>query len=123
MTVRTRLAPSPTGDPHVGTAYQRCSESCGPLRIAGASYSGSRTPTGRGPRPRHETAIMDCLRWLGLDWDEGPDVGGPAGLTGRARGCTSTGATWTCCWRWATLPLLLHQGEAGDGQTGTGGPG
>ena len=44
-----------------------------------ASCSGSRIPTGNAPRERFETDILDALRWLGLQWDEGPDVGGPHG--------------------------------------------
>jgi len=77
--VRVRIAPSPTGDPHVGTAY-----------IALFNYVFARKHAGRfilriedTDRSRStgesEQAILRALRWLGLSWDEGPDVGGPHG--------------------------------------------
>jgi glutamyl-tRNA synthetase len=79
MTVRTRVAPSPTGDPHVGTAYialfnyafakQHHGEFI--LRIEDTDQSRS--------TPESEQAILDSLNWLGLQWDEGPDVGGNHG--------------------------------------------
>jgi len=78
-TVRVRIAPSPTGPPHVGTAY-----------IALFNYAFARHEGGRfilriedTDRARSsaesERAIIEALRWVGLDWDEGPDVGGPCG--------------------------------------------
>jgi glutamyl-tRNA synthetase len=79
MTVRTRVAPSPTGDPHVGTAYVAL------FNLAFARQHGGQfllriedTDQVRST-PESEQAILDSLRWLGLDWDEGPDVGGPHG--------------------------------------------
>ena len=79
MTVRTRVAPSPTGDPHVGTAYialfnyvfakQQGGEFI--LRIEDTDQARSSKAS--------EQAIYDSLRWLGLDWSEGPDVGGEKG--------------------------------------------
>lgn len=79
MTVRTRIAPSPTGDPHVGTAYIALFNLCYAkkhggkfiLRIEDTDQSRSTSDS--------EQAIFDSLRWLGLDWDEGPDVGGEYG--------------------------------------------
>ncbi len=79
MTVRTRIAPSPTGDPHVGTAYvalfnmvfARSQGGQFLLRIEDTDQSRS--------TPESEQAILDALRWLGLDWDEGPDNGGDKG--------------------------------------------
>ena len=77
--VRTRIAPSPTGDPHVGTAYVAlfnyalAHQNGGQfvLRIEDTDQKRSSTEA--------EGMIYDALRWLGLDWDEGPDVGGPHG--------------------------------------------
>ncbi len=79
MTTRVRIAPSPTGDPHVGTAYigllnyifarQRAGEFV--LRIEDTDRTRFVSTS--------ETMIFDSLRWLGLDWNEGPDVGGPHG--------------------------------------------
>jgi glutamyl-tRNA synthetase len=75
--VRVRVAPSPTGDPHVGTAYQAL------YNYAFAKSRGGKfilriedTDQARSTR-ESEAAILDSLRWLGLPWDEGPDVGGP----------------------------------------------
>src|ERR1700743_684954 len=77
--IRVRIAPSPTGDPHVGTAY------IGLLNFIYARQRGGKSvlrieDTDR-PRfvPPSEAMIFDSLRWLGLTWDEGPDVGGPHG--------------------------------------------
>jgi glutamyl-tRNA synthetase len=77
--VRTRIAPSPTGDPHVGTAYVAL------FNYAWAKKNGGRfilriedTDRERSQRTA-ERMIFESLRWLGLDWDEGPDVGGPHG--------------------------------------------
>jgi glutamyl-tRNA synthetase len=75
--VRVRIAPSPTGDPHVGTAY-----------IALFNYAFARKEGGKfvlriedtdqaRARADSEQMIFAALRWLGLSWDEGPDVGGP----------------------------------------------
>ena len=77
--VRTRIAPSPTGDPHVGTAYVAL------FNYAFARQNGGRfilriedTDRGRSTL-ESEAMILDALSWLGLEWDEGPDVGGPHG--------------------------------------------
>lgn len=79
MTVRTRIAPSPTGDPHVGTAYMALfnwvfARSQGGefiLRIEDTDVARS--------TPESEQMILDSLKWLSIDWDEGPDVGGQHG--------------------------------------------
>ncbi len=75
--VRVRVAPSPTGDPHVGTAYQAI------FNYAFARGRGGKfilriedTDQARST-PESERAILESLRWLGVPWDEGPDVGGP----------------------------------------------
>jgi glutamyl-tRNA synthetase len=77
--VRVRVAPSPTGDPHVGTAY-----------IGLINYLYAKQRNGKfvlriedTDRARFvatsEQMIFDALHWLGITWDEGPDVGGPYG--------------------------------------------
>jgi glutamyl-tRNA synthetase len=74
----TRFAPSPTGSLHLGNA-----------RTALFSYLWARKTGGRfilriedtdaeRSQSRYQDELMAQLRWLGLDWDEGPDVGGPA---------------------------------------------
>jgi glutamyl-tRNA synthetase len=77
MTVRTRFAPAPSGSIHVGNA-----------RTALFSWLTARHDGGRfvlrvedtdASRVTEEAVhgLMESLRWLGIDWDEGPDVGGP----------------------------------------------
>jgi len=79
MTVRTRIAPSPTGDPHVGTAYIALFNLCF-ARAHGGEFVLRIEDTDRArSTPESEQAILDALRWLGLDWDEGPDAGGDYG--------------------------------------------
>jgi glutamyl-tRNA synthetase len=79
MTVRTRIAPSPTGDPHVGTAYIALFNLCF-ARQHGGQFILRIEDTDQVRSTREsETAILESLRWLGLRWDEGPDVGGPKG--------------------------------------------
>ena len=76
---RVRIAPSPTGDPHVGTAY------IGLLNFLFARQRGGQfvlriEDTDRTRFvPTSEQMIFEALRWVGLTWDEGPDVGGPYG--------------------------------------------
>lgn len=78
-TIRTRVAPSPTGDPHVGTAYIAL------FNRAFAHQHGGQfilrvedTDQTRSTR-ESEQYILESLRWLGLNWDEGPDCGGEHG--------------------------------------------
>ncbi|MCL2497958.1 MAG: glutamate--tRNA ligase [Symbiobacteriaceae bacterium] len=78
--VRVRIAPSPTGNCHVGTA-----------RTALYNYLFAKQHNGsfilrvddtdiRRNTPESEQGVFDGLKWIGLTWDEGPDVGGPCGL-------------------------------------------
>ncbi len=77
--VRTRVAPSPTGDPHVGTAYIALMNYCFTKKHGGQTILRIEdTDQARSTRAS-EDMILKSLRWLGLDWDEGPDVGGPHG--------------------------------------------
>ena len=77
--IRVRIAPSPTGDPHVGTAY------IGLLNYLYAKQRGGQFVLRIEDTDRarfvatSEQEIFDSLHWLGLAWDEGPDVGGPYG--------------------------------------------
>jgi glutamyl-tRNA synthetase len=77
--VRTRIAPSPTGDPHVGTAYQALFNYAFARRHGGAFILRIEDTDRARSTPESERAILESLRWLGLPWDEGPDVGGPHG--------------------------------------------
>lgn len=77
--VRTRIAPSPTGSPHIGTAYIALHN------LAFARHHGGQfilriedTDQARSTQAS-EDQILSGLKWMGLDWDEGPDCGGPHG--------------------------------------------
>ena len=77
--VRVRYAPSPTGEPHIGNIrsalfnwlFARSSGGTFIVRIEDTDQN--RLVEGA------QEAILDGLRWLGLDWDEGPEVDGPYG--------------------------------------------
>ncbi|MBY5927107.1 MULTISPECIES: glutamate--tRNA ligase [unclassified Halomonas] len=79
MIVRTRIAPSPTGDPHVGTAYIALFNLCFARQHGGEFILRIEDTDRVRSTAESEQMILDSLRWLGLDWDEGPDVGGPHG--------------------------------------------
>lgn len=75
--VRVRIAPSPTGDPHVGTAYMALFNLIF-ARSQGGKFILRIEDTDRArSRPEYEENIYRALRWCGLQWDEGPDIGGP----------------------------------------------
>ena len=77
--IRLRIAPSPTGDPHVGLAYVTlfnyvfCKQNQGKLVLRIEDTDRERA------KPSSEARIISRLKWLGLQWDEGPDIGGPYG--------------------------------------------
>ena len=79
MTVRTRIAPSPTGDPHVGTAYIALFNLCFARAHGGQFILRIEDTDQARSTAASEQAILDSLRWLGLEWDEGPDIGGACG--------------------------------------------
>jgi glutamyl-tRNA synthetase len=77
--VRVRFCPSPTGIPHVGLIRTAL------FNWAYARHTGGRfvfriedTDPGRDSEESY-LALLDALRWLGLNWDEGPEIGGPYG--------------------------------------------
>jgi len=77
--VRTRMAPSPTGLLHIGSArtalfnylFAKRHEGAFVLRIEDTDIERS--------KPEYETDIIEGLKWLGIKWDEGPDIGGKYG--------------------------------------------
>jgi glutamyl-tRNA synthetase len=77
--VRVRIAPSPTGDPHLGTAYQAVFNYAYAQGRSGVFVLRIEDTDRARSTPESEQAILESLRWLGLGWDEGPDVGGPHG--------------------------------------------
>jgi glutamyl-tRNA synthetase len=77
QTIRTRIAPSPTGDPHVGTAYIALFNLCFARQHKGQFILRIEDTDQARSTAESERDILNSLRWLGLEWDEGPDVGGP----------------------------------------------
>lgn len=75
--IRARIAPSPTGDPHVGTAYQALFNYAFAKKNQGQFLLRIEDTDRARSTKESEEAILESLRWLGLSWDEGPDVGGP----------------------------------------------
>jgi glutamyl-tRNA synthetase len=79
MTVRVRIAPSPTGDPHVGTAYIGLLNWCFARRHGGRFILRIEDTDRTRCTEASAQAIYRSLKWLGLTYDEGPDVGGEHG--------------------------------------------
>ena len=79
MSVRVRIAPSPTGDPHVGTAYIALFNYVFAKKHGGQFILRIEDTDRARSTPDSEAAILRALRWVGVGWDEGPDVGGPCG--------------------------------------------
>ncbi len=76
---RTRYAPSPTGDPHVGNVRSALFAWLF-ARSTGGAFTIRIEDTDQERRIEgSEERILDSLRWLGIEWDEGPDIGGPYG--------------------------------------------
>lgn len=79
MKVRTRIAPSPTGDPHVGTAYMALFNLVFAHHYGGKFVMRIEDTDQTRSRPEYEKKIYETLHWAGIDWDEGPDKGGEFG--------------------------------------------
>lgn len=76
---RLRVAPSPTGDPHVGTAYMALFDKAWARRTGGAFVLRIEDTDQARLVPGSEGQIYDSLEWLGLAPDEGPQQGGSFG--------------------------------------------
>jgi len=74
--VRTRIAPSPTGDPHVGTAYVALYNLAFAYKNGGDFILRIEDTDQNRYTPGSEQMIFDTLKWLDLNYAEGPDVGG-----------------------------------------------
>ncbi|NBU31224.1 MAG: glutamate--tRNA ligase, partial [Actinobacteria bacterium] len=75
--VRVRFCPSPTGNPHVGMV-RTCLFNWAYARHTGGTFIFriEDTDSARDSEDSYQ-ALLNALRWLGFDWDEGPEVGGP----------------------------------------------
>ena len=104
--VRVRFAPSPTGHLHVGGARTALFNWLFARRYGGKFILRIEDTDRERSRPEYEEAIVRDLQWLGLNWDEGPSIGGPFGpyrQTERAplyrdhlKRLLSTGAAYPC---------------------------
>ncbi len=77
--VRVRIAPSPTGHCHVGTARNALYNYIFAKQHGGKFVLRIEDTDVKRSTKEAEEGIYEGLRWLGLEWDEGPDVGGPRG--------------------------------------------
>jgi glutamyl/glutaminyl-tRNA synthetase len=91
---RGRIAPSPTGYLHVGhartfwTAYERTRAAGGALVFRNEDLDPQRS------RPEFARAMIEDLRWFGIQWQEGPDVGGPFAPYEQSRRMDQYRETW-----------------------------
>ena len=79
MTIRTRIAPSPTGDPHVGTIYISLSNLAFAKKHNGKFILRIEDTDQTRSHPTYEKNIFSSLKWANIHWDEGPDIHGPYG--------------------------------------------
>ncbi len=77
--VRVRFCPSPTGTPHVGLIRTALFNWAHARHHGGTFVFRIEDTDARRDSVESYEALLDALRWLGLDWDEGPVVGGPHG--------------------------------------------
>lgn len=77
--VRVRIAPSPTGEPHVGTAYIALFNFLFAKKNNGTFILRIEDTDATRSTPEFEQKVLDALKWCGLEWSEGPDIGGPYG--------------------------------------------
>jgi glutamyl-tRNA synthetase len=75
--VRVRFCPSPTGTPHVGLIRTALFNWAHARHHGGAFVFRIEDTDAARDTAESYAALLDALRWLGLDWDEGPEVGGP----------------------------------------------
>lgn len=122
MTVRTRIAPSPTGTPHIGTAYIALFNYAFAKRHGGTFVLRIEDTDQVRSTSESEAAILEALQWLGLPWDEGPDIGGNAGpyrqsertavYQEHCRKLVEAGKAYPCFCSSARLAELRKQQEA-----------
>ena len=77
--VRVRFCPSPTGTPHVGLIRTALFNWLWARHTGGKFILRIEDTDLQRSTKEHEESILAGMNWLGLDWDEGPDVGGPFG--------------------------------------------
>ncbi|RJO66693.1 MAG: glutamate--tRNA ligase [Myxococcales bacterium] len=75
--VRVRFAPSPTGHLHIGSVRTALYNWLFARRYGGAFILRIEDTDRERSTEAYTEAILEAMRWMGLDWDEGPDIGGP----------------------------------------------
>jgi glutamyl-tRNA synthetase len=126
--VRTRIAPSPTGDPHVGTAYVALFNYALARKHGGQFVLRIEDTDRQRSNPASERQIHEALHWLGLTWDEGPDVGGPHApyrqserteiYREHASALVASGAAYRCFCSRERLEALREEQRAAKAQLG-----
>ena len=127
-TIRTRIAPSPTGAPHIGTAYIALFNYAFAKRNGGSFLLRIEDTDRSRCTPESERAILEALRWMRLPWDEGPDVGGPVGpyrqserleiYRAHARKLVEAGHAYPCFCSAERLELLRAEQSAAGANPG-----
>src|SRR5213592_4170039 len=79
MTVRTRFAPSPTGYLHIGGVRTALFNWLYARKHGGQFILRIDDTDAERNRPEALQPILDGFKWLGINWDEGPEIGGPYG--------------------------------------------
>lgn len=77
--VRVRFCPSPTGNPHVGMVRTALFNWAFARHVGGTFVFRIEDTDASRDSEESYSALLESMRWLGLDWDEGPEVGGPFG--------------------------------------------
>lgn len=75
--IRVRFAPSPTGQVHVGNARTALFNWLFARQMGGTYVLRIEDTDVERSEARYETQLLEDMKWLGINWDEGPDVGGP----------------------------------------------
>jgi len=126
--VRVRFAPSPTGHLHIGGARTAIYNWAFARRSGGTFILRIDDTDPERSTDKNTEAILRSLKWLGIDWDEGPEVGGPAGpyfQTARARSYAAAlerlkvaGAAYPCFCSTETLQAKREAARTSGGPAG-----
>ena len=124
---RGRFAPSPSGRMHLGNAWTALLAWLDIRKAGGTMVLRMEDLDPDRSRPEYVSGLIEDLRWLGLDWDEGPDVGGPyAPYNQSARTAlyqaafeklTQSGLVYPCFCSRAELRFVASAPHAGDMET------
>ena len=124
---RGRFAPSPSGRMHLGNAWTALLAWLDIRKTGGTMVLRMEDLDPDRSRPEYASGLIEDLRWLGLDWDEGPDVGGPyapynqSGRTALYQAAfeklTQSGLVYPCFCSRAELRFAASAPHAGDRET------